>query len=216
MVCLSPSCTTCCRMSCTAQSAAVIRARHQASFSRLGLAAHTVCVAMLTSAVSSQVFFTPLSQALRLIVHLGEPLAKQTTPYQFDFAVIILFFLLSFVLMVCTNGIGASTGMFVPALAVGAAGKPCPPPGGLVVVAFGLNIQMLQLGGEQTAVLCMFLTAFAASHALANRCRTQAQMCAAVAFRTWALGLSGYNNAVLSAVAAIAVQVEACMHPVVG
>ena len=71
-------------------------------------------------------FFTPLSQALRLIVHLGEPLPEdQLSNFQFSFVSVLLFFLSSFALMVCTNGVGASTGMFVPALAVGAAGK-CP------------------------------------------------------------------------------------------
>ena len=73
-----------------------------------------------------QVFFTPLSQALRLIVHLGEPLPEdQLSNFQFSFVSVLLFFLSSFSLMICTNGVGASTGMFVPALAVGAAGMPC-------------------------------------------------------------------------------------------
>ena len=69
-----------------------------------------------------QVFFTPLSQALRLIIHLGEPL-PEGTDFLFDFGALICLYLFSFGLMMWTNGVGASTGMFVPALAVGAVGR---------------------------------------------------------------------------------------------
>lgn len=70
-----------------------------------------------------QVFFTPLSQALRLMIHLGEPLPEaRLNEFHFDFSVLGLFFLLPYALMMWTNGVGASTGMFVPALAVGATG----------------------------------------------------------------------------------------------
>lgn len=74
-----------------------------------------------------QVFFTPLSQALRLMIHLGEPLPEaRLNEFHFDFSVLGLFFLLPYALMMWTNGVGASTGMFVPALAVGATGAfPC-------------------------------------------------------------------------------------------
>lgn len=73
--------------------------------------------------MSTQVFFTPLSQALRLMIHLGEPLPEaRLNEFHFDFSVLGLFFLLPYVLMMWTNGVGASTGMFVPALAVGATG----------------------------------------------------------------------------------------------
>jgi chloride channel 7 len=69
------------------------------------------------------VFFTPLSQALRLMIHLGEPLPEaRLNEFHFDFSVLGLFFLLPYALMMWTNGVGASTGMFVPALAVGATG----------------------------------------------------------------------------------------------
>ena len=71
-----------------------------------------------------QVFFTPLSQSLRLIIHLGEPL-PEGTDFLFDFGALTCLFLFSFTLMMWTNGVGASTGMFVPALAVGAVGM-CP------------------------------------------------------------------------------------------
>jgi chloride channel 7 len=70
----------------------------------------------------SQIFFTPLSQALRLIMHLGEPLPQDRPTFQFNFPVLVLFFILTYVFMTVTNGVGASTGMFVPSLAVGAAG----------------------------------------------------------------------------------------------
>lgn len=70
-----------------------------------------------------QVFFTPLSQSLRLIIHLGEPL-PEGTDFLFDFGALTCLFLFSFTLMMWTNGVGASTGMFVPALAVGAVGNP--------------------------------------------------------------------------------------------
>ncbi|KAK9816592.1 hypothetical protein WJX72_002361 [[Myrmecia] bisecta] len=72
--------------------------------------------------VYGQVFFTPLSQALRLIIHLGEPLPEERPTFQFNYGTLLLFFLLAFFLMMWTNGVGASTGMFVPALAVGATG----------------------------------------------------------------------------------------------
>ena len=55
-------------------------------------------------------------------MHLGEPLPQDRPTFQFDFPVLVLFFLLTFIFMTVTNGVGASTGMFVPALAVGAAG----------------------------------------------------------------------------------------------
>lgn len=70
-----------------------------------------------------QVFFTPLSQALRLIIHLGEPIPENLPAWEFNVMELMLFFFFSFTLMMWTNGVGASTGMFVPALAVGATGK---------------------------------------------------------------------------------------------
>ena len=75
-------------------------------------------------------FFTPLSQALRLIIHLGEPLPEaKLEEFSFSYGALALFFVLPYALMMWTNGVGASTGMFVPALAVGATGvlqdSPC-------------------------------------------------------------------------------------------
>ena len=70
-----------------------------------------------------QLFFTPLSQALRLIIHLGEPLPPDALDrFYTDTRALLLFFTLPYALMMWTNGVGASTGMFVPALAVGATG----------------------------------------------------------------------------------------------
>ena len=72
-----------------------------------------------------QLFFTPLSQALRLIIHLGEPLPPDALDrFYTDTRALLLFFTLPYALMMWTNGVGASTGMFVPALAVGATGAP--------------------------------------------------------------------------------------------
>ncbi len=76
-----------------------------------------------------QLFFTPLSQALRLVIHLGEPLPPDALDrFSTDARALLLFFGLPYALMMWTNGVGASTGMFVPALAVGATGAR-PPPG---------------------------------------------------------------------------------------
>lgn len=70
-----------------------------------------------------QLFFTPLSQSLRLVMHLGEPLPEgKLAEVQFNYGTLLLFFLVPYALMMWTNGVGASTGMFVPALAVGATG----------------------------------------------------------------------------------------------
>ena len=74
-------------------------------------------------AVHGQLFFAPLSQALRLVVHLGEPLPEaRLDAYGLHPLSLALLAILGFGGMVLTNGVGASTGMFVPALAVGAAG----------------------------------------------------------------------------------------------
>ena len=73
---------------------------------------------------SMQLFFTPLSQSLRLVMHLGEPLPEAILQnVEFNAWTLLLFFFLPFLMMMWTNGVGASTGMFVPALAVGATGR---------------------------------------------------------------------------------------------
>ena len=69
-----------------------------------------------------QLFFTPLSKSLKLLVHLGE-LGEGGDGNQFYFGMdaLALYFCLMYGLMTWTYGIGAPTGLFVPSLAVGAA-----------------------------------------------------------------------------------------------
>ena len=72
---------------------------------------------------AGQLALTPLSQALRLIVHLGEPLPEaRQDAFSLHGPSLVFFGLACLGCMCVTNGVGASTGMFVPALAVGAAG----------------------------------------------------------------------------------------------
>ena len=68
--------------------------------------------------IFGQLFFLPLSEALRLIYHLGE-----TVPggYNFPIEVLLTFWAVVYILMTWTYGVGAATGLFVPSLAVGAA-----------------------------------------------------------------------------------------------
>jgi len=40
-----------------------------------------------------QLFFQPLSQSLRMVMHLGEPLPADRPTFYFDFAVLVLFFM---------------------------------------------------------------------------------------------------------------------------
>jgi len=97
---------------------------------------------------AGQLALTPLSQALRLIVHLGEPLPEARQDAFSLHAPSLVFFGLACLSCMCvTNGVGASTGMFVPALAVGAAG------GRLtgqavrwVLRAFGIRLPVVSFG----------------------------------------------------------------------
>ena len=68
--------------------------------------------------IFGQLFFVPLSEALRQIYHLGE-----TVPggYDFPIEVLLTFWAVVVLLMTWTYGVGAATGLFVPSLAVGAA-----------------------------------------------------------------------------------------------
>lgn len=68
-----------------------------------------------------QLFFSPLSQALRLVLHLGEPFPLDHRIYRFEAGTLVLFFLFVYCLMTWTYGVGAATGLFVPSLTVGAA-----------------------------------------------------------------------------------------------
>ena len=79
-----------------------------------------------------QLFFVPLSEALQIILHLGETLqaagpgaegagaSSGNTQWEFPLDVLFTFLVVCFGLMTCTYGVGAATGLFVPSLAVGA------------------------------------------------------------------------------------------------
>lgn len=68
-----------------------------------------------------QLFFTPLTQSLRLILHLGEPFPLEHDLYEFNSGLLVLYVIFVYVLMTWTYGVGAATGLFVPSLTVGAA-----------------------------------------------------------------------------------------------
>ena len=53
----------------------------------------------------------------QLMIHLGELVPDRQ--YQIDFGVLCTWFLVMFTLMTATFGVGAPTGLFIPALAVG-------------------------------------------------------------------------------------------------
>ena len=70
-----------------------------------------------------QLLMVPLSEALRMIVHLGETVECKSTGCQseiFDSSALFVFLLVIFLLMTLTYGVSAPTGLFVPSLAVGA------------------------------------------------------------------------------------------------
>ena len=46
--------------------------------------------------VPPQLFFQPLSQSLRMVMHLGEPLPADRPTFYFDFAVLVLFFMVRY------------------------------------------------------------------------------------------------------------------------
>ena len=73
-----------------------------------------------------QLFFSPLSQSFKYLLHLGEVGefggdAQNPGQHAFDMDALILYWLIMFTLMTWTYGIGAPTGLFVPSLTVGAA-----------------------------------------------------------------------------------------------
>lgn len=53
-----------------------------------------------------------MTEALRIIMHMGEPLPEQET-YEFSIGPLIVFFILTYLFMMYTNGVGASTGTCV-------------------------------------------------------------------------------------------------------
>ncbi|QDZ22769.1 chloride channel protein [Chloropicon primus] len=74
--------------------------------------------------VYGQLLMVPLSEALRMIVHLGETVDCTTTGCQseiFPSASLFVFLVVIYLLMTLTYGVSAPTGLFVPSLAVGAA-----------------------------------------------------------------------------------------------
>ena len=70
------------------------------------------CITHLWPFLSTLPFMHPLSaaQALRLIMHLGEPLPEARPAWEFPLGATLPFFLLTFAIMCYTNGVGASTG----------------------------------------------------------------------------------------------------------
>ncbi|GMH42780.1 hypothetical protein BSKO_10699 [Bryopsis sp. KO-2023] len=72
--------------------------------------------------IYGQIFFTPLTSALRLLMHLGESVPDNHPEWEFTMALICITFVYSYVLMTWTYGVGAATGLFVPSMVVGASG----------------------------------------------------------------------------------------------
>lgn len=71
-----------------------------------------------------QIFFVPLVQSLKLIMHLGETHPQETenaSPKQIRDSALMLYHGVIFVLMTWTYGVGAPSGLFVPCLTLGAA-----------------------------------------------------------------------------------------------
>ncbi|CAL5218914.1 g660 [Coccomyxa viridis] len=71
----------------------------------------------------AQLFFTPLVQAMRLMIHLGEtvPEGADELAYHISAGTLVLWTFVVFILMLCTFGIGAASGIFIPSLTVGGA-----------------------------------------------------------------------------------------------
>ena len=69
-----------------------------------------------------QLLMVPLSEALRIIIHLGETVDCSSTECKtVPLESLFTFVILAFLLMTLTYGVSAPTGLFVPSLAVGAA-----------------------------------------------------------------------------------------------
>jgi chloride channel 7 len=69
-----------------------------------------------------QLFYVPLSESFKFLLHLGE-VGEVAADHEYIFTMdaLILYFVIMYVLMTWTYGIGAPTGLFVPSLAVGGA-----------------------------------------------------------------------------------------------
>ncbi|KAK9808763.1 hypothetical protein WJX72_003174 [[Myrmecia] bisecta] len=71
---------------------------------------------------NGQLFFTPLIQAMRMIIHFGETMPGDMDPKaNLGQPLLLLWAVVIFTLMQFTFGIGAATGIFMPSLAVGGA-----------------------------------------------------------------------------------------------
>lgn len=65
-------------------------------------------------------FLSPLAKSLKMLLHLGE-VSSESNEYEFGIGVLLLFWILMFILMTWTYGVGLPSGLFVPSLSVGAA-----------------------------------------------------------------------------------------------
>jgi chloride channel 7 len=65
-------------------------------------------------------FLSPLAKSLKLLLHLGE-VSSDTNEYDFSIGSLFVFWILTFLLMTWTYGVGLPSGLFVPSLSVGAA-----------------------------------------------------------------------------------------------
>ena len=77
------------------------------------------CAGEGTYSAWGQLFFTPIAETLKRLLHLGEGL--EGYEHQFSFAGLALLAVFTFALMTLTYGVSAPTGLFVPSLLVGAA-----------------------------------------------------------------------------------------------
>eukprot|EP00670_Eutreptiella_braarudii_P001902 CAMPEP_0174301656 /NCGR_PEP_ID=MMETSP0809-20121228/59169_1 /TAXON_ID=73025 ORGANISM="Eutreptiella gymnastica-like, Strain CCMP1594" /NCGR_SAMPLE_ID=MMETSP0809 /ASSEMBLY_ACC=CAM_ASM_000658 /LENGTH=1016 /DNA_ID=CAMNT_0015407439 /DNA_START=40 /DNA_END=3090 /DNA_ORIENTATION=+ len=67
-----------------------------------------------------QLFFTDLATALKRMIGLGKPFPAGLNPGNIPVDVVTTFFVLMFIMMTWTYGIGCASGLFVPSLALGA------------------------------------------------------------------------------------------------
>ena len=72
--------------------------------------------------VYGQLFYNPLATSFKFLLHLGEVGEfGEDGQHPFPVSALIWYFIIMFLLMTVTYGVGAPTGLFVPSLAVGAA-----------------------------------------------------------------------------------------------
>ena len=144
--------------------------------------------------VYGQLFFTPLSQSFKFLLHLGEVGEfGQDKEHPFPLSALIWYFLLTFSLMTVTYGVGAPTGLFVPSLAVGASfGQICgrivsavaarhsrdieinlhayaiigaaASLGGATRMTISITVLVMETTGSMQLIIPLMLTIFAAKH----------------------------------------------------